>query len=494
MLGSEKSWQWHRMPTTVFLIGVFSIILLLWADHVRVKQHLDDDLVDIIMDVQIHTATYHLRLEEVISGIPSADVKEVTAELERATNLVDIILYGGETENDSVPEPPNEQEVRNLAEKIRSLLVTLKEIGAERLNTPDKSERGQNLERMFETNYKDLLGKTKHLENIFEKDEVRNRTQSGHLYRAVIGIWALLVITVTMGLWNREKERKRGEDELLRANQQLSSQSEELMEHRERLAELVEKRTAELTAANALIQAEAAERLQTCEALKKTEEQLIDLSSKLLRAQEIERKRISMELHDELGQALTVMKLRIRAIEKGLREDRASVGEGCEELLEYIDETIENVRRLSLDLSPTILEDLGLTSALCWLVGNFTGIANMEIMSDIADIDHLVPQNHWITIYRVMQEALTNAGKHSHAENVSVTVRRHEERVVFSVEDDGNGFDLNQALLKNTAEKGLGLATMTERVRVMGGGIDLWSQEGKGTRMVFSVPVVNGDE
>jgi signal transduction histidine kinase len=298
---------------------------------------------------------------------------------------------------------------------------------------------------------------------------------------------------VTAGLWHREKERKRGGDELLRANKQLSSQSEELIEHRERLAELVEKRTAELTAANALVHAEAAERLQTCEALKKTEEQLLDLSSKLLRAQEIERQRISMELHDELGQALSVMKLRIRVVERGLQEDQSVIREECEEVLDYIDETIENVRRLSLDLSPTILEDLGLTSALCWLVGNFTRIADMEITSDIVVIDHLFPQIHWITIYRVMQEALTNTGKHSHAENVSVIVRHHEEKVIFSVEDDGIGFDLKQALLKKSTEKGLGLATMTERVRVLGGVIDLWSEEGQGTRIVFSVPVVNGD-
>jgi signal transduction histidine kinase len=346
---------------------------------------------------------------------------------------------------------------------------------------------------MFETNYKDVLGKTKNLENIFERDEAGNRIKSERLYRSVIGIWALLVIALTAFLWSRESARKRGDAELRKANDRLCSQSEELMEHRERLEELVKKRTAELTTAYALISAEAADRLQTCEALKKTEQQLIDISSKLLRAQEIERKRISMELHDELGQALNVMKLRIRVVERGLQEEQGLMREECEELLEYIDEVIENVRRLSLDLSPSVLEDLGLTSALCWLVGNFTRIANMEIMSEIAEIDHLFPQNHWITIYRVMQEALTNSGKHSQAENVSVLIRSHEEKVIFSVEDDGKGFDLKQELSKNAAERGLGLATMSERVRMMGGVIDLWSQEGKGTRIVFSVPVENGE-
>ena len=99
-----------------------------------------------------------------------------------------------------------------------------------------------------------------------------------------------------------------------------------------------------------------------------------------------------MELHDELGQALNVMKLRIRVIEKGLREDQGAIREECEELLEYMDQVIEDVRRLSLDLSPTVLEDLGLTSALRWLVSNLSKIPDLKITSDIAEIDHLVPR------------------------------------------------------------------------------------------------------
>ena len=254
--------------------------------------------------------------------------------------------------------------------------------------------------------------------------------------------------------------------------------------HRENLAGLVEQRTTELTVANELLRFEITERLQAEETLKESGKQIRQLSAQLLRAQEIERKRISMELHDSLGQALNVMKLRIRLVEKGMDECQGAVREDCESLLEYLDEVIEDVRRLSLDLSPAILEDLGLTSALRWLASNFRKSHAMKMSLDLAEIDGFFPENHYITIYRVIQEALTNTGKHSEAGNVSISIRRLDDQVVFSVEDDGKGFDPQEPAQRDVSERGVGLMTMNERVRMMGGG--------EGTRITFSLPVENG--
>jgi len=327
------------------------------------------------------------------------------------------------------------------------------------------------------------------LDDILERDEVANQKKSRRLFLGILVIWTFIVVASTAGLWSRERGRKLAEEALRKTNEQLRSLTEELTKHRERLAELVEKRTAELTVAHEQTKAETAERLQTCEMLTKTERQIRELSSKLLSAQEVERRRISMELHDELGQALTAMKFRIRFMERGLREDQEALREECEHLLGYMDQVIEDVRRLSLDLSPTVLEDLGLASALRWLVSNLSKIPYLKTTTDIAEIDHLVAKDQWITIYRVMQEALTNIGKHAQAENVAVVVRCHDDRVAFSIEDDGKGFDPEQELMKNASEKGLGLTTMNERVRIMDGILDLWSREGKGTRITFSIPV-----
>jgi signal transduction histidine kinase len=492
MAGLGKSRLWHGLPTTVFLIGILSIVLLLWVERVNERQSNYADIVDTIMDVQVHTAIYHLWLEEAIAGNVPVTVKEAMASLDQAIHLINLTLDVGGTENVRISEPLQGPELRTRAEAIKSLLMKLKTLGLERQQRSDKSGSGSVLELEFHAVFKESLGNLRALEDILERDEAANQQKSRLLFLGILFSWMFIVVAATAGLWSRERKRRSAEEELLKAHGQLLSQTEELTEHRERLAELVERRTAELTAANELLRVEITEHRQTEEMLKETEKQIRHLSSRLINAQEMERKRISMELHDELGQALNVTKLRIRAIEKGLSEDQRATREECEGLLEYMDHVIEDVRRLSLALSPTILEDLGLTSALRWLISNFTTIQATKVTSDIAEIDQLFPRSHWITIYRVIQEALTNIGKHAQAENVSVVVRRHDDTVIFSVEDDGEGFDLKQASVKDAPEKGLGLATMTERMRMMGGVIELWSRKGEGTRITFSIPVEKG--
>jgi signal transduction histidine kinase len=244
-----------------------------------------------------------------------------------------------------------------------------------------------------------------------------------------------------------------------------------------------------LTASNQLLRAEVAEHKQTAEILKQTDGQIRHLTSELINAQEVERRRISIELHDALGQALNATKLHMRVIEKGLKEDQREIRDECEALMDYMDDIIEDVRRLSLALSPTVLEDLGLTSALKWLISGLSRVPDMKTTADIEEIDHLLPRNLWITVYRVIQEAVTNIGKHSSAENVFIDIRRRGDSVFFLVEDDGKGFDLEQQSGKTMLERGLGLTTMTERVRAMGGVLSLQSQEMKGTRVAFSIPL-----
>ncbi|PQP33850.1 histidine kinase, partial [Desulfobacteraceae bacterium SEEP-SAG9] len=125
-------------------------------------------------------------------------------------------------------------------------------------------------------------------------------------------------------------------------------------------------------------------------------------------AQEDERKRISFELHDELGQSLTVLKLKLRAIERKLNDDQTKLKLDCVNILEDIDQIIENIRRLTRDLSPSILEDLGLSGALKWMVDDFATLNNSKFELITEDINHLFSQESQIIIYRIFQEALTN--------------------------------------------------------------------------------------
>jgi signal transduction histidine kinase len=485
--------NWYWMPVTVFVIGLLSIGLLLWVERINERLLVDELLVDAIMDTQIRTATYHLRLEEVLAGIPSAKMEEGMEALDQALRLMDLVLEGGVAEYGQILAPLEGPELRVHAEEIKGLLLRLQTIGRGRLEGSGKRGANGELEAQFDTLSKEILHQIRAIEDILERDEARNQVKSKRLILGLLAIWGCLLIVATAGLWIGERQRKIAGEKLVKANEQLHSQADELTSHRERLEELVESRTAELRIANKHVQEEMAEKLQACEMLQQREQQVQYLSGKLLRAQEVERKRISMELHDELGQDLNVIKLQISAVKKSLRADQEPIREECGNLLGYIDRIIEDVRRLSLSLSPTILEDLGLTAALRWLVKNLEKCPNMKIAVEIAEIDPLFSKNNWITIYRIIQEALTNIAKHARAEKVSIVIRPFEHSVLFSIEDNGEGFDLDLEMRKESDEKGFGLTTLKERIGIMGGTLDLWSRKGEGTRLSFSIPMDFGE-
>jgi signal transduction histidine kinase len=422
-------------------------------------------------------------------GIELAESNQSLSDLDRAIDLVGLALKGGESEHGLITEPLKAPELRAQAELIKSLLLKFKMLALVRLKNPEKAGIGSVFDQQFDMVFKEILNKASNLEDMVEAYRERNEVESTRLFLVIISTWTVFLLTTAAGLLGREKRRRSAEAALLKANETLLSQAEELTEHREHLVEQVERRTAELTAANLLLRDEIAVRRLAEGALKETHRQIRDLSSQLLRAQEIERRQISMELHDELGQALNAMKFQVRFIEKRLDADQGEIRKDCEDLMEYADQVIENVRRLSLALSPTILGDLGLTSAIQWLINSFSRNSDTHITSDIANIDHLFSESHEIVIYRVIQEALTNIASHAQAANVSVMVRSDDDKVTVSVADDGKGFDPKQATMKDTPDNGLGLGTMNDRVTMVGGVLDVQSEHGKGTRISFSVPI-----
>jgi PAS domain S-box-containing protein len=231
-------------------------------------------------------------------------------------------------------------------------------------------------------------------------------------------------------------------------------------------------------------------RIQAEEALKESAKNLRHLASQLLSAQEKERRRISRDLHDVLGQSLLCLKLQARAIGKEIEPESQKIKADYALLLSGLDGLIDKVRRLSRDLSPPILEDLGITSALKHLFNEAR--KHHEISGctlDIEEIDGLFGQEDQVNIYRIFQEALTNIGKYARATKISGVVTRREDEVFCQVEDNGRGFDVHRALTVDATGRGMGLASMRERARMLGGELHLWSEEGKGTRISFSLPI-----
>ncbi|MEN8141503.1 MAG: sensor histidine kinase [Thermodesulfobacteriota bacterium] len=264
----------------------------------------------------------------------------------------------------------------------------------------------------------------------------------------------------------------------------------ELSEHRNHLEELVEQRTVELSSTNDQLIAEIDERKKVEEALLESEEVLHQLSDNLLTVQENERQRISAELHDELGQSLAALKLQLRGVAGGLDHQPLPVlQQECQELRSSINDIIENVRRLSRDLSPVLLDDLGIDAALEYLVNSFCKLSGIEAKVNLVEINHLFGQNSQRMIYRIIQESLNNMGKHARASHFELSIEKRSSRIFLVVKDNGKGFNVDAVLGQVSAERGMGLTAMAERVRILRGTLDVESSPGLGTTIMVTVPV-----
>lgn len=226
--------------------------------------------------------------------------------------------------------------------------------------------------------------------------------------------------------------------------------------------------------------------------VEKYNQDLQDLSNRIIAAQEEERKRISRDLHDELGQALTAIKINLDMVNSeippGFEGLKARVGDA----VSLISSTLDSVRRLSFELRPSMLDDLGLITVLGKLVSDFRKRTGIEIGFEHYGIEERLSQEMEVTLYRVVQEALTNIMKHSGARKVEVVLTHEEDRGIVSlkVEDDGAGIPGQGR--KET--KGFGLMGIRERVSLLGGNFRIFSQEGSGTKIFIDIPYTKGEQ
>jgi signal transduction histidine kinase len=227
-------------------------------------------------------------------------------------------------------------------------------------------------------------------------------------------------------------------------------------------------RLAEIFAARAAVAVDLSERVAR------------DTLRRVLEAQEQERRRLALELHDETGQALTSILLGLSAVRDATDEDAAARAEA--ELRELVVGALQNVRALAVELRPSTLDDFGLAPALERLGTTLAERSGMKVSVEVNLAERLPPEAE-TTLYRFVQEALTNVVKHAGATNVQVVVGRREGGVSALVEDDGRGFDR-----ENVRRDGLGIVGMRERLALLGGALAVESKPGAGTSLIAFVP------
>jgi PAS domain S-box-containing protein len=259
-----------------------------------------------------------------------------------------------------------------------------------------------------------------------------------------------------------------------------------LADERERI---ITSRSMEFIESVAPLIGEAVNRFTLEEDLRKSENHLRLLSSQLLTIQENERKRISREVHDSLGQSLSTIKFRMEAALRQMREKGDKViAKSLEPIMPIIQLSIEEARRIQMDLRPSVLDDLGILATLSWFCREFQDTyPGIQIEREVHIVEADVPENLKTVVYRILQEALNNIAKHSQADLVRLSLRKSKERVELKVQDNGVGFDLMK--VAGSSARGFGLTSMQERAELSGGSYVIESRPGSGTVIRATWPI-----
>ena len=224
-------------------------------------------------------------------------------------------------------------------------------------------------------------------------------------------------------------------------------------------------------------------------ATRQAEERLRLLSQQLVSSQEQERKSLSRELHDEIGQLLTALRMELGNMERARNAAQEPPDLHLEQAKKLAESTLRTTRDIAMGLRPTMLDVLGLGPALEWQAREFTRRYRIPIQLQIDGNIGEVPDPHRTYLYRIVQEGLTNCARHSQAKNILVSLEDANGQLAVRVEDDGVGFDAHAGVVY-----GLGLLGMSERVRELCGNISIQSKPGQGTRIAVTLPLKPADQ
>lgn len=209
--------------------------------------------------------------------------------------------------------------------------------------------------------------------------------------------------------------------------------------------------------------------------------ELKELSKRLVEAEERERRAISRELHDEVGQSLSAMLLEVESLTE-MSHENGGFRQGLENIKMLAENCVNEVRNMALLLRPSMLDDLGLIAALEWQAREVSRRTGMLVETVSENVSDALPDEHRTCVYRIVQEALNNSSRHAYARNVRVVVRQEPNHLRVSIDDDGKGFDPSRA-------RGLGLVGMNERVSQLGGVLKVDSGPARGTRLRVELPL-----
>lgn len=265
----------------------------------------------------------------------------------------------------------------------------------------------------------------------------------------------------------------------------IEEQERKLREVNEQLEKKVKQRTNELFEANKRLKSEIAERRRADEELKESYEQIRNLALRIERVGEEERKRIARDIHDELGQVLTVLTFEISHILKKLDSGQKELKDKASEALSLVDNALDSVHRISSELRPAVLDNLGITAAIEWQAKEFENKTGIECEFSFEPEEIVLDENLSVEVFRIFQEALTNVARHSKATRVALLMKKDEDNLAMRITDNGRGIREEEI----SDVKATGVAGMRARVYPWDGTFEIKGIRGKGTTINVTVPL-----
>jgi len=339
----------------------------------------------------------------------------------------------------------------------------------------------------------------------FDRPSAKQKEAFSNLRRDVEAYWQSLAPVLQ---WDRRARREKGEDyrlraaaplraDVLRLSRQISALDEDQLEAGERLIQQGQDRVRSRlllesglgVSVGILLALFVATRITRLEHAAELHRRKVDqarsemrgLAEKLQSTQEDERKRLSRELHDEVGQSMYAVLVELGNIEAGLPTDQP-IRFRLASFRRQLESVVQSVRDMALLLRPSMLDDLGLVAAVKWQGREVARRTGLRVRVDAEDSSDQLPESYRTCVYRIVQEALNNCARHAAAGSVRVSLTQKESSLEVSIRDDGKGFD-------NIREKGLGLLGMEERVSRLGGVIRVESRRGEGTLLSVRIPL-----
>lgn len=223
------------------------------------------------------------------------------------------------------------------------------------------------------------------------------------------------------------------------------------------------------------------------------DERVRRLARRTLEVLEADRQTISKELHDSIGAGLAAIKFSLEEKEMTRVQNNGRLDESLNQEITYLMNAIKETKRISANLRPATLDDLGLMATIEWYIRQFThlyGDIQINYTADISEVE--IPEFMKIIIYRIIQEGLSNAEKHSEADTIRLSLVNgggEDDRISLTIEDNGRGFEVDAVLSNKDPLSGYGLAAMMERCEIVGGTFNISSEQGRGTKITAVLPV-----